>query len=171
MTFQLGHGIVYPSRARGSSVPRGHELVYPAWARPVYPAWALGLSISLGHELVCPSWARARLSRLACGSSSREACGSSDLRASGSSRPRSPTPCPLLSGTRHAGIRPGPVPNRPEPCHLPIAWARDVSVAVPTLAPRVLGTRLCAARVGLGGLCFAEALPAASLRLCLAEAV
>ena len=120
--------LVYPFCARGSSIPLGHEArLSRLVTRLVYPTWARGSSIPPGHEaheaahlhplgtrLVCPAWARGSSVPLGLRLLHRAACGSSNPCAGGSSGPRSPRLAPRLSGARHAGNRPGPVPNRPE---------------------------------------------------------
>ena len=129
-SIPLGHGHVYPAWARGSttplghepsipaghepsippghesSIPRGHELVYPTWARHVCPAWALGSSIPPGHE--------ARLSHLACGTSNGRLAAHPILALTALPGREAHALPPYLSGARHAGNRPGPVPDRPE---------------------------------------------------------
>ena len=65
--------------------------------------------------------------------------------------PRSPSLAPIAERRVLPSIRPVPALSRSELCGSPLfPGARDVSVARPTLAVRVLGSRLCLARVGPG---------------------
>ena len=129
----------------------------PCFALTLRWAWALGLMHLPGSLTPGPFLASRPLSAL----DALSLC----------SRPRSPSLAPFASGR----VLPAPGLRRPRtgPSFVahPFPGARVVSVAWPTLALRVLGSRVCVGRVGPGVLCLTKAQTAATLRLCSAKAI